>query len=175
MTDVLMFIGAMVAAFTLFAGQYAIFFYQPRVEANGQATAERESLKRELAALETALEKKGELETQRALLASKLERLELFLPPVADIEGLRAAFEAQAERHGVSVSLTAHGEEVRKDFYGEIPLQLETEGPYTGTVAFLKDVDIMPRVERFGDLRVERVGPKRYRMRAALTVFRFLS
>lgn len=140
-------------------GLYWQFFYRP-VQAEIKAIEpELNQLKAELAAKKEIVKEKdryiAELEQTRAKLYIALKQL----PDKSEIPTLLENVSSLGTAAGLQFKLFKPMPEVAKNFYAEIPVDIQVDGKYRDVVTFFDSVSKMPRIVNIVDIKMDK--PKR--------------
>ena len=140
-------------------GLYWQFLYRP-VQAEIKAIEpELNQLKAELAAKKEIVKEKdryiAELEQTRAKLYVALKQL----PDKSEIPTLLENVSSLGTAAGLQFKLFKPMPEITKNFYAEIPVDIQVDGKYRDVVNFFDSVSKMPRIVNIVDIRMDK--PKR--------------
>lgn len=130
----------------LLAVPYWYFSYQPRTE-------EIATLNQTLATQRTKLEmfqrisaNYDRFKAEVAELEAELRKLLEFLPKSQEIPSLIRQISALAVDTGLQVDLIRPTGETPKDFYAEVPINVEVKGPYHAVGHFFDSLSRLPRI-----------------------------
>lgn len=140
-------------------GLYWQFFYRP-VQAEIKAIEpELNQLKAELAAKKEIVKEKeryiAELEQTRAKLYVALKQL----PDKSEIPTLLENVSSLGTAAGLQFKLFKPMPEIAKNFYAEIPVDIQVDGKYRDVVTFFDSVSKMPRIVNIVNISMDK--PKR--------------
>lgn len=135
-------------------GLYWQFFYRP-VQADIKAIEpELNQLKAELAAKREIVKEKdryaAELEQTRAKLYMALKQL----PDKSEIPSLLENVSSLGTAAGLQFKLFKPMPEIAKNFYAEIPVDIQVDGKYRDVVTFFDSVSKMPRIVNIVDIKM---------------------
>jgi type IV pilus assembly protein PilO len=143
---------ALVVILGAILGIYWQIFYRPVVEEINTIEPELNQLKAELSAKRDIVKEKGryeaELEQTRAELHLALKQL----PNKSEIPSLLENVSELGMSAGLQFKLFKPKPEVPKNFYAEIPVEIEVEGKFRDLVTFFDDVAKMPRIVTISDI-----------------------
>lgn len=135
-------------------GIYWQVFYRPVVAEIKAIEPELNQLKAELSAKRDIVKEKGrylaELEQTRAELHLALKQL----PNKSEIPTLLENISELGMSAGLQFKLFKPMAEVPKNFYAEIPVEIEVEGKFRDLVTFFDDVAKMPRIVNISDINI---------------------
>ncbi len=99
------------------------------------------------------------------------------LPSKAEMDGLLREAHQLGLRRQLAFDLFRPGNEVKKEFYAELPVTLVVAGPYQALAGFVSDASTMPRVVSIGDFTLAAQEAKTgggLRLEATLFAYRYL-
>ncbi len=99
------------------------------------------------------------------------------LPSKAEMDGLLREAHQLGLRRQLAFDLFRPGNEVKKEFFAELPVTLVVAGPYQALAGFVSDASTMPRVVSFGDFTLAAQEAKTgggLRLEATLFAYRYL-
>jgi type IV pilus assembly protein PilO len=135
-------------------GVYWQIFYRPVVAEIKAIEPELNQLKAELSAKRDIVKEKGryeaELEQTRAELHLALKQL----PNRSEIPTLLENISELGMSAGLQFKLFKPKAEVPKNFYAEIPVEIEVEGKFRDLVTFFDEVAKMPRIVNISDINI---------------------
>lgn len=101
------------------------------------------------------------LEKYRREVAGLVEKFEIAkkqLPDQREIPNLLSSVSSLAKESGLIVSRFAPGAEVSKDFYSEIPVDIEMKGTYHKVATFFDEVSRLSRIVNIRDVVISEPG-----------------
>src|SRR4029077_888711 len=116
-------------ALVLSGALYYTVFKNQR-DANAAAQASLETKLRENAELEAYRPKLAEIERQLASLKQQLEIERKIVPDEKKLDGVRKRRDAEAMKVGMELGRYTAKPLASKDFYTELPFEMELDGPY---------------------------------------------
>ena len=131
--------------FTLFKSQRA---------ANDQAQAALELKLRENAELESYAPKLKDMERQLANLKQQLEIERKIVPDEKEVDGFMKMMDAEAMKAGIELRRYTAKPLASKDFYTELPFEMELDGPYYSMLNFFDRVGKLERIVNVSGLLV---------------------
>ncbi|HNR50478.1 MAG: Pilus assembly protein, PilO [Deltaproteobacteria bacterium ADurb.BinA179] len=136
-------------------GVYWQFFYRPVVAEIRVIEPELNKLKAELSAKRDIVKEKpryeAELEETRAKLHLALKQL----PNKSEIPTLLENISALGNASGLQFKLFKPRGEVPKNFYAEIPVDIQIEGRYRDIITFFESVSKMPRIVNITNINMQ--------------------
>jgi len=140
------------------------------------ADADREinTLRPEVNQLRDYERRRPELEAQVTGLQKQLEVLRTIVPEEKDVDDFIRMVHASAASSNVEIRRITSKPVVAKEFYNELPFELEFDGPYYSVMAFFTKLGQLSRIINVGDLKFNgieagRTQPK-YPIRPGTTV-----
>lgn len=140
--------GALVSValyFTVFKGQR---------ETNAAAQATVDAKMRENAELEAYRPKLAEMERQLASLKQQLEIERRIVPDEKEVDGFIKMLDAEAMKAGIELRRYTSKPAVSKEFYSELPFEMELDGPYYSMLGFFDRVGKLERIVNVSGLLV---------------------
>src|SRR5207248_8521337 len=146
--------GAMAGvALVLSAALYFTVFKSQR-DANTAAQASLDAKLRENAELEAYRPKLAEIERQLAGLKQQLEIERKIVPDEKEVDGFMKMMDAEALKAGIELRRYTAKPTSSKDFYTELPFEMELDGPYFSMLNFFDHVGKLERIVNVSGLLV---------------------
>jgi len=138
--------GALLAGAALItAGLYFTLFKSQR-DANAQAQQALQDKLRENAELQSYAPKLKDMDRQLANLKQQLEIERRIVPDEKEVDGFIKMLDAEAMKAGIEIRRYTAKPTTTKDFYTELPFELEIDGPYYAVVDFFDRVGKLERI-----------------------------
>lgn len=137
----------------LTAGLYFTYFKTQR-DANDSAQKALEAKlqeNRELAPYQSRLD---EINRQLASLEQQMEIEKRIVPDEKDVEGFMKMLDAEAVKTGVELRRYTAQPTASKEFYTEVPFEIELDGSYYSMMKFFDDVSKLERIVNVSNLLV---------------------
>jgi type IV pilus assembly protein PilO len=131
--------------FTVFKSQRA---------ANDQAQAALESKLRENAELQSYAPKLKDLERQLANLKQQLEIERKIVPDEKEVDGFIKMLDAEAMKAGIEIRRYTAKPVSTREFYTEVPFEVELDGPYYSVLNFFDRVGKLERIVNMSGLLI---------------------
>jgi type IV pilus assembly protein PilO len=128
-------------------------FKQQR-EANAAAQVTLDAKMHENAELEAYRPKLAEIERQLASLKQQLDIERRIVPDEKEVDGFMKMMNAEALKAGVELRRYTSKPTVSKDFYTELPFEMELDGPYYSMLNFFDHVGKLERIVNVSGLLV---------------------
>ena len=136
---------AAVIAVALFVGAYYLFT-KPVLDANEKDAATLAQKKSEIAQLAPYETKMQELDRQLQSLNQQLELQKRIVPDEKEVPSFISLVQGEALKSGVEIRrYTAKGTN-NKEFYSEVPFEIDVDGPYYGVLDFYQRIGQLERI-----------------------------
>jgi type IV pilus assembly protein PilO len=134
----------------------ALYFTVFKSERDKNAAAQHtlEDKVRENNELESYRPKLNDIERQLASLKQQLEIERRIVPDQKDVEGFIHMLDAEAQKAGVELRRYTAKPTVAKDYYTEVPFDVELDGPYYSMLNFFDRVSKLERIVNVSGLLV---------------------
>jgi len=134
----------------------ALYFtvFKNQRDANAAAQASLETKLRENAELEAYRPKLAEIERQLASLKQQLEIERRIVPDEKEVPGFLKMMDAEAMKAGIELRRYTAKPAAAKDFYTELPFEVELDGPYYSVLNFFDNVGKLERIVNVSGLQV---------------------
>ena len=160
-------------------GGYWHASYQPAQARRAELVAESQALQRTLNNARSVANNLPAFEAEVAELERDLDLALRQLPNRKQFEDLLQDISTAGKKVGVSIKSIDRSKEVDRDFYAEVPFNLELEGTYHDLARFFEMVATLPRIVNIGALDIDVASESRVSTRLKVsgkaTTFRFLS
>jgi len=171
---------AVVSALLVAIGaSYWFLSYQPAREGHDVLITRAQELQRNLNNARAVASNVGAFEAEVASLERDLDLALKQLPNRKQFEDLLQDISTAGKKVGVTIKSIDRDKEVPRDFYAEVPFQLELEGSYHDLARFFEMVASLPRIVNVGGLNIKVAEETRRSTRLKVTgravTFRFLS
>jgi len=146
-------VSAVIAALLCVGFYY--FWYSGALELQTQQEAKLAELQTQIRALEATANKLPEFQREVQALEARLETLKRILPPEKEMPDLMRRVQYLAAQSSLQIRKFNPAAPAQKDFYQEVPVNLDLEGTYHNLGAFLDRVSRMSRLVNMGDVRIK--------------------
>ena len=167
--------GVLVAIFA----SYWFMAYQPKQETRQVMVMRAQELRRQLNNARAVASNVPEFEAEIAGLERDLDLALKQLPNRKQFEDLLRDVSTAGKKVGVTIKSIDREREERRDFYAEVPFNLELEGSYHDLARFFETVATLPRIVNIGGMSIgiasESAQSTQLKVTARATTFRFLS
>lgn len=148
-------LGVAVLAAALICGAFWYFSYSPMLEEESKKQAQLEALQREIRALEVTANKLQEFQREVQLLEAQLETLKRILPADKETPDLMRRVQSLASQSRLNIKNFTPAAEVTKDFYKEVPINIDVEGTYHDLGLFFDRVSRLARLVNMTNVKVK--------------------
>ncbi len=135
------------------AGLYYTVFKSQR-DQNTAAQVALDSKKKENAELESYRPRLVEIERQLASLKQQLEIERRIVPDEKEVDGFMRMLDAEASKAGIEIRRYTAQPTAQKEFYTEVPFEMEIDGPYYSMLNFFDRVGKLERIVNVSSLLV---------------------
>ena len=134
----------------------ALYFtvFKSQRDANALAQANLDTKLRENAELESYRPKLVDIERQLASLKQQLEIERKIVPDEKEVPGFIKMMNAEAMKAGIELRRYTAKPAASKDFYTELPFEVELDGPYYSMLNFFDNVGKLERIVNVSGLQV---------------------
>ena len=133
-----------------------LFFtvFKSQRTANDAAQVTLQAKVKENAELEAYRQKLAEIERQVASLKQQLEIERKIVPDEKEVDGFITMMDGEAAKAGVEIRRYTAKAVASKEFYSEVPFEMELDGPYYGVLDFFDRVSKLERIVNVSNLLV---------------------
>src|SRR5437660_8806642 len=146
--------GVVVAGSALLTGALYFTMFKSQREANEVAQQALENKMRENAELEAYRPRLAEIERQLASLKQQLDIERRIVPDEKEVDGFMRMMDAEASKAGIELRRYTSKPLAQKEFYTEVPFDLELDGPYYSMLNFFDRVGKLERIVNVSGLLV---------------------
>ena len=141
------------AAALVTVGLYYTVFKTQRNQ-NAVAQQALDAKMKENAELESYRPKLAEIERQLASLKQQLDIERRIVPDEKEVDGFMRMMDAEASKAGIEIRRYTSKPTAQKDFYTEVPFEMELDGPYYSMLNFFDRVGKLERIVNVSSLLV---------------------
>lgn len=134
---------------------YWYFSYSPIVEQRQELAVRSQELQRNLNNARTVAANVPEFEAEVTGLERDLELALKQLPNRKQFEDLLRDISTAGKKVGVTIKSIDRDQEIPRQFYAEVPFDLEIEGSYHDLARFFEMVASLPRIVNVGGLQLD--------------------
>ena len=125
-----------------------------------QAQQEEKPLSAEVASLRVYKQRRAELQSEMDALSKQLATLQTIVPEDKQVDQFIIMIQSAAASSGVTVRRLKAMPIGQKQFYFEMPFQVEADGPYFAVLDFFSKLGRLSRIINVGDLKLTGLGSK---------------
>lgn len=118
-----------------------------------------DKLQKQIQEQQKAKDTKLSLEAEIKALEEELKVLSAKLPEEKEIPALLSTINEHGRLNGLEFLLFKQGKPVRKEFYSEIPVEIQVQGGYHQIVQFLSRIASMDRIVQVSNLKMGQYKP----------------
>jgi type IV pilus assembly protein PilO len=137
---------ALTVGAALLTGAAYFTTFKSSQEANDTAKLTLEAKVRENAELESYRPKLADMERQVANLKQQLEIERRIVPDEKEVDGFIKMLDVEAAKSGIELRRYTAMPVASKDFYSEVPFEIELDGPYYSMLGFFDRVAKLERI-----------------------------
>ena len=145
---------AVVGVAALLTGALYFTLFKTQREANATAQAALDTKLRENAELESYRPKLVDIERQLASLKQQLEIERKIVPDEKEVPGFMKMMNAEAMKAGIELRRYTSRPTAAKEYYTEVPFEMELDGPYYSMLNFFDKVGKLERIVNVSGLMV---------------------
>lgn len=136
------------------SGVAYMFVYKDMSSANRALQAKLKAKQDENAALRPYADKKADMERKIASLKDQLEQMSRIVPEEKEAPQFMEMMQAEARRAGIEVRRYTAKPAAQREFFTEVPFDMELDGPYYSMLRFFQSVAHLERIINVGSLRM---------------------
>jgi type IV pilus assembly protein PilO len=155
----LFFLG--LAVVLIAAGMYLPFMPNSQVRTELEAAQQTEKpLQTEVAGLRVYKQRRAELESQMDALQKQLATLQTIVPEDKQVDQFMLMIQSAATSSGVAIRRMKSLPIASKQYYFEMPFEVEADGPYFSVLDFFAKLGRLSRIINVGDLKLQGIAAK---------------
>ena len=166
------------AIVVLVCAVYVYFLYLPATSTLEGIRDQQLQLQRKLAEVRTVAGNEEAVKAEIAVLEKKLDVALRQLPDSKELPVLLTDITSLGKNAGLEFKAFRPKEEARRDFYAEVPIDIEFTGDFHDIATFFDEVSRLPRIVNIGSLDVvissENSMDTVLKVKGSATTFRFL-
>ena len=133
------------------------FVYQDMDNHNRQLRATLKAKEDENAALRPYADKKADMERRIATLKDQLEQMKRIVPDEKEAPQFMEMMQGEARKAGIEIRRYEAQPTTSKEFFTEVPWQIDIDGPYYSVLHFFENVSHLDRIVNVSNLRMASV------------------
>ena len=130
------------------------FVYKEMDNANRVMRAQLKAKQDENAALRPYADKKPDMERKIATLKDQLEQMKRIVPDEKEAPQFMEMMQAEARRAGIEVRRYTSKPTAQREFFAEVPFDMEFDGPYYSMLRFFQNVAHLDRIINVSGLKM---------------------
>ena len=146
--------GLMLGAAVLLSAALFFTYFKSQREANARAEKALAAKLQENAQLEPYRSKLADIDRQVANLKQQLEIERRIVPDEKQVDGFMKLLDAEALKSGVELRRYTARPSNSKEYYTEVPFEVELDGPYYSMLSFFDRISKLERIVNISDLLV---------------------
>ena len=119
-----------------------------------QAQAEEKPLEADVASLRVYKQRRAELQSEMDALSKQLATLQTIVPEDKKVDEFILMIQSAAASSGVSIRSLKVLPVAPKQFYFEVPFEVQADGPYFAVLDFFSKLGRLSRIINVGDLKL---------------------
>jgi type IV pilus assembly protein PilO len=135
-----------------------LLMFQGMSEANATASAQLESKRNEIAKLREYEPRLAELNSQIELLKRQLEIQKQIVPDAKEADRFMHLMQETATAAGVNIRRYTARPVATREFYAEVPFEIDLDGPYFGVLDFFQRIAKLERIINISNLQMAAVA-----------------
>ncbi len=145
-----------VLALTVVVGTVALYYtvFKSQRDANAAAQQKLQAKMRENAELEAYRPKLADIERQLANLKQQLDIERKIVPDEKEVDNFMRMVSGEARKAGVEIRRYTARPVSTKEYYSEVPFEVELDGPYYSMLGFFDQVSKLERIVNVNSLLV---------------------
>ena len=165
---------ALIGIFALLIVGGWFFFWSERISTLDERRADEERLKQEFVAKKTQAVNLPLYRQQLAEIDKTFGSLLKQLPSKSEVEALLIEVNQSGLGRGLQFELFKPNQELVRDFYAELPVNVRLTGTYHDFGAFADDIARLSRIVTLNNLSIESSKPGMLTLNAIIKTFRYL-
>ena len=145
----------------LITGAAGFFVWQPKQQANVEAQAALDAKNQQITSLNQLRDKERELDDNIAKLQQQLQQMAAIVPDQKEVEKFIHLIEEKAQEAGIVVRRYTAQPLVTREFYAEVPFEVELDGQYFQMLNFFDRVGRLERIVNITNLQMAGVADKK--------------
>ena len=148
-------LGVSAAIAAVICGGFYWFWYSDALETQKKQEARLSELQKQIRALEATANKLPEFQREVQALEARLETLKRILPPEKEMPDIMRRVQYLAAQSSLQIRKFNPAAPAQKEFYQEVPINLDLEGTYHNLGAFMDRVSRMSRLVNLGNVKIK--------------------
>ena len=149
-------VAALLAA--IICGGFYWFYYSDALEEQKRKEQQLAELQKQIRALEATANRLPEFQREVQALEARLETLKRILPPEKEMPDLMRRVQYLAAQSSLAIKRFNPAATAQRDFYVEVPVNLDVEGTYHNLGSFFDRISRMSRLVNMGNVKIKARG-----------------
>jgi type IV pilus assembly protein PilO len=150
-------LGVILGAAVLITVGLVYFFYKPISDLNTSNQKRLEAKRQENAQLRPYRDKLADLDRQIASLKQQIDNQKLIVPDEKEAPQFMHMMQDEASKAGIEIRRYSAKSTSSKEFYSEVPYEMELDGPYYSMLNFFERTTRLERIINISGLQVAQV------------------
>jgi type IV pilus assembly protein PilO len=148
-------LGVAVLVAALICGGFYWFYYSDALEQQEQKELQLADLQTQIRALEATANRLPEFQREVQALEARLETLKRILPPEKEMPDLMRRVQYLAAQSSLAVREFTPAPVAQREFYIEVPINIDVDGTYHNLGAFFDRISRMSRLVNVGNVKIK--------------------
>jgi type IV pilus assembly protein PilO len=154
----------------LICGGFYWFYYSDALQQEKRKEQQLADLQTQIRALEATANRLPEFQREVQALEARLETLKRILPPEKEMPDLMRRVQYLAAQSSLAIREFTPAPTVQKDFYVEVPVNVNVDGTYHNLGAFFDRISRMSRLVNVGNVKIKAQGTQTINNTIAVSV-----
>lgn len=150
-------VAVVIGLLVVITGALYWFVYQDMDNHNRQLRATLKAKQDENAALRPYADKKADMERRIATLQDQLEQMKRIVPDEKEVPQFMEMMQSEARKAGIEIRRYEAKPTTSKEFFTEIPWDIDIDGPYYSVLRFFDNVAHLDRIVNVANLKMASV------------------
>lgn len=147
-------LGLVVGLLLVTSGTLYWFLYKDMAAANVEAKKQLDRKLAENAQLRPYADKKADMERRIATLKEQLEQMNRIVPTEKEAAAFMQMMQAEARKSGIEIRRYTAKPTATREFFTEVPWDIEIDGPYYAMLRFFENVGHMDRIVNISNMKM---------------------
>jgi type IV pilus assembly protein PilO len=139
----------------LICGAFYWAYYSDALQQEKQKQQQLADLQNQIRQLEATANRLPEFQREVQALEARLETLKRILPPEKEMPDLMRRVQYLAAQSSLAIRTFTPAQTVQKDFYVEVPVNIDVDGTYHNLGAFFDRISRMSRLVNIGNVKIK--------------------
>lgn len=150
--------GITIGAVVVLALVIGFLVLKPMYDQNTQKATALKARLAEIEQLRPLVKKERDLDTNIEQLKQQLERQRTVVPDDKQADQFVHVLQEQASAAGIEIRRYTAKPVATRDYYSEVPFEIDIDGPYYGVLSFFEKVSRLERIINIGNLQMATPG-----------------